>query len=60
MNLIYLDTKLRKRLARGDKGVNELDEACRQHDIAYSLTSDLTQRHKADSILAEKAWQRSL
>lgn len=28
-------TKLDKRLARGDKGINELDEICKQHDIAY-------------------------
>lgn len=28
-------TKLRKRLARGDTGINPLDEACKIHDIAY-------------------------
>lgn len=28
-------TKLDERLARGDKGINELDEVCKQHDIAY-------------------------
>jgi hypothetical protein len=29
-------TKLSKRLSRGDKGVNDLDEACKEHDIAYT------------------------
>jgi len=51
-------TKLTKRLARGDKGINGLDEACREHDIAYSQNTDQNQRHIADKILAEKAWQR--
>ncbi len=28
-------THLKKRLARGEKGINSLDEAARQHDLAY-------------------------
>lgn len=51
-------TKLRKRIARGDKGINSLDEACKDHDIAYSQSNNLIERHKADQILQEKAWQR--
>lgn len=51
-------TKLQKRLARGDRGINLLDAACREHDIAYSQSKDIDTRHKADQILAEKAWQR--
>lgn len=51
-------TKLNKRLARGDKGVNQLDEACKEHDIAYSKYSDLERRHNADKILANKALKR--
>ncbi|KAI8117968.1 hypothetical protein CVS40_10308 [Lucilia cuprina] len=51
-------TKLKERLERGDKGINLLDSACREHDIAYSLSKDLNKRHQADQILAEKAWQR--
>lgn len=51
-------TKLRKRLARGDPGVNKLDEACKAHDIAYSNYSDSERRTIADRALAEKAWQR--
>lgn len=42
-------TKLEKRLARGDKGVNLLDESCRNHDIAYSQNRDLKLRHEADA-----------
>lgn len=51
-------TKLQKRLARGDPGINPLDIACRQHDIAYAQHKDLKDRHEADRILQEKAWQR--
>lgn len=48
-------TKLAKRLARGDRGINPLDAACREHDIAYSHSNELSNRHAADKILASKA-----
>lgn len=51
-------TKLQKRLARGDPGINKLDQACKQHDIAYSKFGDTKNRSIADKALAEKAWQR--
>jgi hypothetical protein len=51
-------TKLAKRLARGDVGINGLDEACKEHDVAYSREKNLEQRHKADQILGEKAVER--
>lgn len=51
-------TKLQKRLARGDSGINPLDEACKEHDIAYSKYKETEQRHIADKILAGKAWER--
>lgn len=51
-------TKLEKRLARGDQGINSLDAACKKHDIAYSKNKDLSERHKADKELEEAAWQR--
>ena len=51
-------TKLKKRLARGDSGINKLDQACKQHDIAYSKFADTKNRSIADRALAEKAWQR--
>lgn len=51
-------TKLKKRLERGDTGINPLDEACKEHDIYYSQHHNKIERHKADKILAEKAWQR--
>ena len=50
--------KLEKRLAQGDKGINELDKACKKHNIAYSHTLSLNFRHEADRILAKKAMQR--
>ena len=51
-------TKLKERLTRGDRGINKLDQACKEHDIAYSKYSDSSQRSIADRALAEKAWQR--
>ena len=52
-------TKLAKRLARGDPGINPLDSACKEHDIAYSQNRENVQaRNDADKILAEKAWKR--
>lgn len=52
-------TKLHKRLARGDRGINGLDEACREHDIAYAAHKDVASRHEADKVLIEKAWKRA-
>jgi Phospholipase A2-like domain len=52
------NTKLKERLAAGNKGINPLDAACKQHDIFYSKEKDNIKRHQADQILAEKAWKR--
>lgn len=51
-------TNLKKRLARGDPGINKLDSACKLHDIAYSKHSDSKNRSVADKELAERAWER--
>jgi len=51
-------TRLAKRLARGDRGINRLDAACREHDIAYSRSNDLADRHIADRVLPERARER--
>ena len=51
-------TKLKERLARGERGINELDEACREHDIAYARYKDNSRRRIADRVLADKAWER--
>lgn len=51
-------TKLSKRLARGDPGINKLDQACKTHDIAYSRYKDSENRRRADQQLADQAWQR--
>lgn len=51
-------TRLEKRLKRGDKGVNPLDDACKEHDIAYSKSNKLEDRHQADELLRQKAWDR--
>ena len=52
-------TKLAERLARGDPGINILDQACKEHDIVYSKTRELgPERKRADKVLADKAWER--
>ncbi|XP_071051050.1 uncharacterized protein [Onthophagus taurus] len=51
-------TKLEKRLSRGDRGVNPLDEACKKHDIAYTVSSNLKFRHDADRALYKAAKER--
>lgn len=51
-------TKLEERLARGERGINLLDEACREHDIAYANYKDNEHRRIADQVLASKAWER--
>ena len=45
-------------MARGDRGINPLDAACREHDIAYSRSNDLSHRHVADGVLANRARER--
>lgn len=47
-----------ERLARGDKGINPLDELCKTHDIAYSENKDSSKRREADKELAKGALKR--
>lgn len=51
-------TRLEERIAKNQEGINPLDAACKQHDIAYAKSSDLTSRHEADKILQQKAKER--
>lgn len=51
-------TRLEERLARGDRGINPLDRACREHDISYSQSKELHSRHLADRQLQKEAWKR--
>lgn len=51
-------TKLQERLQRGDPGINPLDSACKQHDIAYNKYKDSKHRSQADKELANRAWER--
>ena len=53
-------TKLEKRLTRGDEPKNKLDELAMKHDIAYSKSNNLKDRHEADYALQEGAWNRVL
>lgn len=51
-------TKLKERLKRNDPGINGLDRACKEHDIAYAETNETAKRNIADKILAKKALER--
>lgn len=51
-------TRLEKRLRRGDIPKNKLDALCRTHDIAYAEHKDLADRHQADKVLEDGAWER--
>lgn len=42
-------TKLKKRLKRGDPGVNRLDKIAKQHDINYSQVKNLQDKWRADA-----------
>lgn len=53
-----IGTKLAKRLARGQKGINKLDAACREHDIAYELHKGANHRYQADLKLKKQARER--
>ena len=44
-----LDTHLKKRLARGDPGINRLERISKQHDIDYSKAKNLRDKWKADA-----------
>lgn len=50
-------TKLKKRILRGDKPINELDQAAMLHDLQYSLIKDTKERHKYDKQLQKRAFQ---
>lgn len=52
-------TKLDERLERGDKGINPLDAACKEHDIYYRDNKDTESRHIADKELETQAWKRA-
>ena len=41
-------THLKKRLKRGDAGINRLDRIAKQHDIDYSRARHLRDKHQAD------------
>lgn len=51
-------TDLNKRLARGDPGINQLDQACKAHDIEYAKVRDSKGRRGADKVLVSKALRR--
>ena len=45
------DTRLAKRLKRGDPGINRLDKLAKQHDIDYTNAKSLADKHRADRIM---------
>lgn len=49
-------TNYEQRVALGQKGINVLDEACKEHDEAY-MSNDVQRRKVADQVLYTKAFQ---
>lgn len=49
---------MKKQLSLGQRGINKLDSACRNHDIAYDKSNSLSDRNKADCELENRAWER--
>ena len=45
---MYVYVCLKKRLARGDPGINRLDRIAKQHDIDYSNANNIRDKWKAD------------
>lgn len=52
------NTNLKRNLARGEVGINKLDCACMEHDIAYEESNDLNLRCIADKVLILRAFKR--
>ena len=57
-NYLGPGTRLEEKLRNSVKPINPLDEAAKEHDIAYSRFQDLPNRHIADKILENRAWSR--
>lgn len=57
-NYLGPGTNLHLKEEKGILPVNKLDEAAKEHDIAYEKCKDLSNRHAADKILARKAKER--
>uniref|UniRef100_A0A2S2NK18 Phospholipase A2-like domain-containing protein n=1 Tax=Schizaphis graminum TaxID=13262 RepID=A0A2S2NK18_SCHGA len=51
-------TDFLERIARGQLGINKLDEACRLHDSVYTSSTDFKLRMEADMKLETQAWER--
>ena len=49
-------TKVRQRLLRGDKPINQLDKAAQFHDLAYLAFKKPEERHIFDKKLQNEAW----
>lgn len=56
--MVIIIIKLKERLARGDPGKNPLENFCKDHNIVYTESNSLTDRHQADSILENRAYER--
>lgn len=55
-NFLGPGTKLQERINQA--GINPLDDAAKEHDIAYSKYKNISDRNIADQVLANKAWDR--
>lgn len=52
------NTNIELRLASNESGINELDCACKEHDIAYNESTEHEWRYNADKLLILRAIRR--
>ncbi|GBM81900.1 hypothetical protein AVEN_22880-1 [Araneus ventricosus] len=53
INIVDLLLNIKKRLERGDPGINRVDKVCKKHDNKYNETKDSKLRHIADQELLD-------
>lgn len=58
MNYLGPGTPLELNVEKNVRPANKLDEAAMRHDIAYSKSKNLEDRHAADEVLQHEAWDR--
>ena len=57
-NYLGPGTHLQDRLDNDNKPINKLDEAAKEHDLFYREHKDTKDRHVADKVLQNRAWER--
>lgn len=46
---------MKERFERDQRGMNKLDDACQEHDIAYDMNRSFVNLHSANEVLENRA-----